>query len=259
MGRGPPGAWAFGGLLLLLAGAAAAEGPAAKPRPLTDDYVIKSFDLIALRSEYEPGASPPLRKWRLPVRVHLDIRVKVPAAEAALYRRLYREHLAKLAAITGHEIGLVASRAEANVAVVFERESRLEGVVRELVGPPARIMPILNSAACYASLKVAPDGAINGAVILIPPDRARSRGKLFSCIVEEITQVLGLPNDSDAVFPSIFNDRSVDQDLSELDRLLLQILYDPRMQPGMPRERALAVARTVLKDLRVSRAAAPKP
>jgi len=44
---------------------------------------------------------------------------------------------------------------------------------------------------------------------------------------------MGLPNDSDKVFPSIFNDKSHDDYLSGLDLLLLKLLYRPEMKAGM--------------------------
>lgn len=47
---------------------------------------------------------------------------------------------------------------------------------------------------------------IISAEIVLPLDHVFSRGLLISCIIEESTQVLGLPNDSDWVHPSIAND-----------------------------------------------------
>ncbi|PPR70354.1 MAG: hypothetical protein CFH02_00106 [Alphaproteobacteria bacterium MarineAlpha3_Bin1] len=48
-----------------------------------------------------------------------------------------------------------------------------------------------------------------------------------ACVVEEMTQVLGLPNDSNAVKPSIFNDLSHYFELTPHDRLMVKMLYDP--------------------------------
>jgi hypothetical protein len=53
--------------------------------------------------------------------------------------------------------------------------------------------------------------------------------------VEELTQVLGLVNDSAKVFPSIFNDRSFNDFLSGLDYVLLKLLYEPEIEAGMRR------------------------
>jgi hypothetical protein len=58
-------------------------------------------------------------------------------------------------------------------------------------------------------------------------------GKLVACVVEEITQVLGLPNDSEKVFPSIFNDKTPQDLLTGLDFILLKLLYSPSISAGM--------------------------
>ena len=70
-----------------------------------------------------------------------------------------------------------------------------------------------------------------------------------ACVVEELTQVLGLPNDSDAVKPSIFNDQSRYFELTDHDRRMLKVLYDPRITPGMPRNEALRQGRLILDEL----------
>ena len=55
----------------------------------------------------------------------------------------------------------------------------------------------------------------------------------LSCIHEEITQGLGLPNDSPRARPSIFNDDEEFAFLTAHDELLLRILYSPELRPGM--------------------------
>jgi hypothetical protein len=70
-------------------------------------------------------------------------------------------------------------------------------------------------------------------LVIIPVDHAMSYGLLSACIIEELTQAMGLPNDSDWVIPSIANDKSVLDLLTGLDYLLLKILYDNRLHAGM--------------------------
>ena len=90
-------------------------------------------------------------------------------------------------------------------------------------------------------------GEIVYAGIIIPVAQARSRGKLVACIVEEITQVLGLPNDSDTAYPSIFNDHTPEDLLSTLDVVLLQLLYEPELKPGMTKTQVKPIVRKILK------------
>ncbi|RMD94966.1 MAG: DUF2927 domain-containing protein, partial [Alphaproteobacteria bacterium] len=70
-----------------------------------------------------------------------------------------------------------------------------------------------------------------------------------SCIHEEIAQGLGLANDSPDARPSIFNDDEEFALLTTHDELLLKMLYDPRMRPGMTPEEARPVAEIIAAEL----------
>ncbi len=71
----------------------------------------------------------------------------------------------------------------------------------------------------------------------------------LSCIHEEIAQGLGIPNDSPRARPSIFNDDDEFALLTRHDELLLQMLYDPRLTPGMTAEEARPIARIIAREL----------
>ncbi len=73
--------------------------------------------------------------------------------------------------------------------------------------------------------------------------------ELAHCLLEELAQSLGLPNEDDRVAPSIFNDSLHLTSLSLIDKVLLRLVYDPRMRPGLPRAQALQLARTILTKL----------
>ena len=205
-------------------------------------FIIDSLVEVALRSEY--GRDPMrLRKWTEPVRVHVDHRVGDPA----LHNQLVDAQLSQLADITGHSIRRVNGTAGANVELVLLRQSDLPGLWQQRAGEP-----VPRGALCVARIWSDNQSRIQRALIAIPVDRARERGRLVSCIVEELTQILGLPNDSEKVFPSIFNDKSTDQLLSGLDLVLLRLLYDPRLTPGMGQEAVRSEAKKVLTELTVN-------
>ncbi len=67
----------------------------------------------------------------------------------------------------------------------------------------------------------------------------------LSCLHEEITQGLGLPNDSPQARPSIFNDDQEFALLTPMDEMMLKMLYDKRLTPGM----TLAEARPIIDQL----------
>jgi hypothetical protein len=223
---------------LLLAGALVVLGNDG----LRLDTLLRDFDIVAFGAEFDQQTDGRLHKWTGPIRYYLDIR----AGQAELYRRLTIEHLALLEELTRLDIIEVGDPRQANVVIAFDRDADLHETAAHYA--PGLDRAMLHGSLCFGMYAMSASGEIVRGVIGIPSDRAASDGKLPHCIVEETTQVLGLPNDSDEVAPSIFDDRSVLDALSEHDRVLVRLLYDRRLTAGMPRAEALAVARTVLRE-----------
>jgi hypothetical protein len=93
---------------------------------------------------------------------------------------------------------------------------------------------------CYARVFSGRDFIIRRAEIRIHADWNLLRRH---CILEELTQALGLMNDSSYFSPSIFNDQSKQQALSPWDRLMVRAHYDRRLLPGMTWANAEPVVR----------------
>ncbi len=73
--------------------------------------------------------------------------------------------------------------------------------------------------------------------------------KLFQrCMVEEILQGLGPLNDDSSLKLSVFNDTSNFSTFRRFDRLLLNILYDPRIKNGQNWRRTRRILPTVIED-----------
>ncbi|MBE1277409.1 DUF2927 domain-containing protein [Enterovibrio baiacu] len=189
-------------------------------------YVEKAFELIALNNEYD-DKDHPVRKWHQPVNVWIDHRV----GDKELHTMLVRMHLAHLSKVTGHKVQLVDKLEKANLRMVFTRQSRWQAETRELWNPNENYP--FRGAICMAHFSVTKSNEIRRGLIVIPVDLARERGKLFACVVEELTQAMGLPNDSNEVFPSIFNDNTKNSVLTPLDVTLLRLLYSSKIRAGM--------------------------
>jgi hypothetical protein len=73
-------------------------------------------------------------------------------------------------------------------------------------------------------------------------------GQIRACIVQETTQMLGLPGDLDGRDDTVFtsNWRDGGDQLSEDDQKLLKIHYHPWIVPAMPRDQALRQAQRVI-------------
>lgn len=193
-------------------------------------YLVEAFVEIALKNEYSPKPGL-VRKWTTPINYFVIHRV----GDEGLHQYLAVTHLEHLARITGVPIRPALNQAAANYLIVMTTESRLRDDLLGYFGwrSAGQREKFFRESVCLAIFTTKPKGPIISAVAMITVDRARARGALASCVIEELTQVMGLPNDSDKVFPSIFNDLSTDSFLSGLDYLLLKMLYDSRVKAGM--------------------------
>lgn len=90
-------------------------------------------------------------------------------------------------------------------------------------------------------------GQIRAAIVLIRTDLAAPNTQ--SCIEEELAQVMGLPNDDSTVRPSLFNDDEEFAFMTRHDELLLRILYDARLRPGMSPEQSMPIVRQIAREL----------
>lgn len=208
------------------------------------ETLLRDFEIVAFGAEFGQKTDGRLHKWTGPIRYFFDIR----AGEAALYRRLVRNHMALLDELAGIDISEVDSAGKANVIIVFDRAESLFAVA-ELYAPSlARDKQMMGDTMCFTQYSHSGSGEIRRGIVGIPSDRAASAGKLPHCIVEETTQLLGLPNDSDEVVPSMFDDRSVLDELTEHDKVLVRLLYDSRLPAGMARADALVAARRILRE-----------
>ena len=73
----------------------------------------------------------------------------------------------------------------------------------------------------------------------------------FDCAYEELLQSLGPINDTSSVPWTMFNDKVSMGYFDVYDQYILNLLYDPRIRPGMPVEEVRAVLPAVLADVRV--------
>ncbi len=226
---------------------------------LYEEYVTRGGRIVARET---PGR---LRKWAEPVRVALYFGADIPPPRRRADQALVRTYLGRLARITGHPIGLVAAdmplaapapapSANFHIFVISDPDRRaLSGQLHDRLegfGPAAlravREMPA--STFCLVLTQDADDdGRYDQAVAVIRAEHPDLMRK--ACYHEEIAQGLGLPNDSPRARPSIFNDDEEFGLLTTHDEMLLRMLYDPRMKPGMSPDEARRVAEIIAREL----------
>lgn len=204
-------------------------------------YIAQSFAEIVMRNEFSAPVSP-VRKWTKPIRVWVLHKV----GDQALHQSLLEMHLKHLASLTQRSITIIDREAEADLKVVFSKQDDFKQDITQYLG--ANSASHIYATVCMANIQVNTKFEIVKAAVVIPVDQAIMHRKLVSCIVEELTQVMGLPNDSEKVYPSIFNDKTPDDLLTGLDGLLIKLLYHPSVKAGMTAPQALPVINRILQD-----------
>ena len=200
---------------------------------------VNQFIDIALGNEYRDQTSH-LRRWHDPIRVKLHQKVSLNSTLLTLVD----EHLTLLERATNHPIKRVDT--QSNVDVYLVKHQALAQTWQRYANGQ-----LPSDALCAAQITTDQSDQITRAVVMIPVDRASQQGRLLSCLVEELTQITGLVNDSVDVYPSIFNDLSTDQMITSLDWAFLRTLYHPSLQAGMAEARVRQISRDLLSDSNV--------
>jgi hypothetical protein len=78
----------------------------------------------------------------------------------------------------------------------------------------------------------------------------------LDCAYEELLQALGPINDDRSVPWTMFNDDVQMGFFDVYDQYILNILYDPRIRPGMTRQQVAALLPDILPDVRARIASA---
>lgn len=216
--------------------------------PFTSAMLARNFVDLAFFNEYAgeglaPGVAGRLRRWERPISIGLEFGASVPPSQRIRDRADVERYAARLSRITGHPI---RTGTPPNFIVAFvsedDRIPALENIAARLgtISPPdlRRLTRLPTDTYCVVLAFPAPDNpfAYGAAVAIVRaenPDLLR-----LSCIHEEMAQGLGLANDSPDARPSIFNDDDEFALLTGHDALLLSMLYDPALTPGMSLEDA---------------------
>jgi hypothetical protein len=230
--------------------------------PFTARQLAANFERIALYDEYtlengrfiERQTPSRLRRWSGPVRLEAHFGPTVDAAQRAEDRSVLGTYATRLARVTGHPVRSVASGGNFHVLYMNTDALAASGpMLRRLVPgiSDATVREIENLGRftfCSVYAFSRPGSSEYVAAIAVirdeHPDLLRR-----SCVHEEVAQGLGLPNDSPAARPSIFNDDEEFALLTRHDELLLQMLYDPRLTPGADPDAARAGIEALAEEL----------
>ncbi|WP_372613967.1 DUF2927 domain-containing protein [Aquicoccus sp.] len=247
---------------LLTQGLMRADGGGADT-PFDADDLARNFEIIAFFDEHARGSLAPakdrpgkLHRWEGPVRMKADFAPSVPEEIRDRDNAVITRYAARLGQVTDHPIGVTRS-SSANFHVLVGSVDDQDYILRRV----REIAPDISDSAldifrnlprsihCFV---LAFPGSDNSDVYQLGIAYVRAEHPDFlrrACYHEELAQGLGLANDSARARPSIFNDDDEFALLTRHDELLLKMLYDRRLKPGMRLEKARPIFRQIAAEL----------
>jgi hypothetical protein len=222
-----------------------AMSKAAERKTFTDQQIIDGFFKIVFGAEFHvAGRTDRIRKYDVPVRIYVDSRAKPDR----------RPQIAAVVAdirekIRGLDIAIVQKRKEANVTVTLVRDRDIEKTIRAFYGR-ARAKTILQSLEpqCLSGFRKDDFFRIIRSDVIIVTDAGDYI--FYDCAYEEILQSLGPINDDASIAWTMFNDDVQMGYFDIYDQYLLNMLYDPRIKPGMSAEEVRQLLPQILPDVR---------
>jgi hypothetical protein len=236
------------GMLILPAAAEDAEiayRRSIERKSFTDVEIIDGFFKVTFGAEFHiAGGVDRIRKYDGPIRVYVDNRAQpdrspqVAGAVADIRAR-----------IRDLDIAMTGKRDDAHIVVSLVRDRDLALAIRSLYGiDRARRIQRSLEPQCLSGFRKDENSRILHSDVLIVADAGDF--VFYDCIYEELLQSLGPINDDTTVPWTMFND-DVQMGFFDLyDQYLLNILYDPRLKPGMTRTQVQELMPKVLPQVR---------
>ena len=217
---------------------------ATQARPSVDK-LVEYFAIIVFGSEIDGvAAHTSIRKWQGPIRYKLGGLTK----EAKLFRPIIVRHTKALARYSRLKFKEVPGNSAGEELIIwFTKPAGMLKAARMLEKNERVIRRLAQERTCFfLTYHVAPGRLIKAMIVI---NAERQFGKTEHCLLEELSQSLGLPNDSPLVTPSIFSTRDRLTKLSFIDKVLIRTLYDPRLKVGTPKALALRQVRAIINEL----------
>lgn len=224
--------------------------------PFDETDLLRDFEALVFNDEYKRGAGSGgrLNRWVVPVRIGLEFGPSVAQDRQRQDQSDVAGYAARLSRVTGHSVSTVQRGANFHILVAGEDdkafvEQRAREVLPQLTRSDLSLLRNLPRE-YYCLVLTVPNPQTHthsGAIVLIRDEHSGLMRQ--SCFHEEIAQGLGIPNDSPRARPSIFNDDDEFALLTHHDELLLKMLYDPRLKPGMTAAEARPIATRIAREL----------
>lgn len=227
------------------AGAQTVITPQREKKQFTDAQIADGFFKVAFGAEFHlAGRVDRVRRYDRPVRVFIDNRARPDR------RTRMREVIADISRRIEHlDIAETADRANANIVVTLVRDRDLQRTIASFYGAVrARKIKKAIDPQCLSSFTKDDNFAIVSSNVIIAVDVGSF--VFADCAYEELLQALGPINDTDSVPWTTFNDNVSMNHFGIYDQYLLNILYHPRLRPGMTADEVKALLPALLPEVR---------
>ena len=230
--------------------AAAGELPAIASRQrtekksFTDGEIIEGFLKTAFGAEYHlAGRVDRIRKFDGPVRVFAE-------SDRADRKAQLARVVADIGSRVRHlDIAMSDTAEAANVRVKLVRDRDLYRTIASFYGAErAREIRTSLDPQCLSGFRKNDNFEIEHSDVILTVDSGDF--VFLDCAYEELLQSLGPINDTSSVPWTMFNDDVSMGFFDVYDQYILNLLYDPRIKPGMTLQEVKAVLPAVLADVR---------
>jgi hypothetical protein len=210
----------------------------------TDAELIEGFFKTSFGAEFQlAGRVDRIRRYDEPVRVFADGD-----------RADRRAQLARIVADIGRhvrhlDIAMVERAEDANITVQLVRDRDLARTIAKSYGSErAREIKRSLDPQCLSGFRKNERYEITHSDVILTVDTGDF--VFLDCAYEELLQSLGPINDTGSVPWTMFNDKVSMGYFDIYDQYILNLLYDPRIKPGMTVEEVKAVLPEALADVR---------
>ena len=209
----------------------------------TIEKLLANFEHVAFVDEYDNERQySHIRKWVDPIRIVLL------GEQSNNYRSVIENYSNSLSLLTGLSIDVLPdSRHSYNFEIHFVPWDDMEKLAEPHSPNPEWLETIKEDSSCLFIYHRNKTFEIKHAFVFVSTDEPVK--DIRSCLLEEMTQALGFPNDSELIKPSVFNQWDHLQELSINDKILIKTLYDQRISPGLQKEITLEQARVIISEL----------
>jgi len=220
----------------------------------SNDEIKDGFFKTAFHAELQfDRPAERIRKFDEPVRVFVVNR-GAPDRSAEIATIVADIH----ARVQNLDLAMSADRKRANLVVTLVRARDFAQTIRSRYGEDKanQIQHSLHPQ-CLSGIGKDQSYRIRRAEVIVPVDDGEFQ--FYDCAYEEVLQSLGLINDDSSVPWTMFNDDVQMGFFDVYDQYLVNILYDPRVRPGMTKDEVVRLLPDVFPTVRAWVANANSP